>query len=146
MWVTEKAQTWTPASEPVSLKISPSKHISLAVSTLNPGPGGPTLRLCRELCFSLLRKKTADCVWARVRGLDDGRKPAGSVAGGKLKERQMSETHKITLSYCCTELRAWTHLNVTVGLLAVKYSDCTFFIYFFKYLKVVSFYVWEKYK
>lgn len=37
------------------------------------------MRLCRELCFSRFRKKTADWVWERVRGLDNGGKPAGSA-------------------------------------------------------------------
>lgn len=54
------------------------------MSTLSPG--GHTLRLCRELCFSLVRKKRADCVWERVKGLDGGRKSAGSVAAGKSKK------------------------------------------------------------
>lgn len=49
-------------------------------------PGGHTLRLCRELCFSLVRKNRADCVSERVKGLDVGRKSAGSVAVGKSKK------------------------------------------------------------
>lgn len=63
------------------------------------------MRLCSELCFSLVRKKTADCVWVRVRGLDDSRKAAGSAASRKWKERKMSERDKVSLSYCNTRLQ-----------------------------------------
>lgn len=38
------------------------------------------MRLCRELSFSLFRKKIADWVWEKLSGLVDGSKAARSVA------------------------------------------------------------------
>lgn len=49
------------------------------------GRGG-TLRLCRELCFSLLRKNTADWVREKVAALDNGRESNGSVTTRRNKK------------------------------------------------------------
>lgn len=88
-----KAQTWTPANKPGCLKISLSNISSVLCKQWTHSHSGRTLRLCRELCFSLFRKKTADCVWERVRGLDDGSKAAGSAEWKKGKCQRGTHTH-----------------------------------------------------
>lgn len=68
---------------------------------------GDTLRLCRELCFSLVRKKRADCVWERVRGLDGGRKSAGSVAVGNERRMSGKEMSSATIGHIGMFLLDW---------------------------------------
>ena len=133
----QKARTWTPASEPVCLKISLSNISGCCVNTEPVTVGVPCV--FAESCASA-------CSGKRQLPASGRESEAWTTAGRQRvlwAERKMSERdthwiHFILLLHWAANLTTperWRWPTCSFAYSSLKYSDCAFFFFFFKHLQ-----------